>query len=66
MVDPKTRRLWTFLAAMAAVMWGISGLFAKGLFNISPKITPMWLTQVRLIISGIVLLLASSVHRLKL
>lgn len=60
MVDPKTRRLWTFLAAMAAVMWGISGLFAKGLFNISPKITPMWLTQIRLIISGIVLLLASS------
>ncbi len=57
MVDPKTRRLWTFLAALAAVMWGISGLFAKGLFNISAKITPMWLTQIRLIISGIVLLL---------
>lgn len=44
----KTRRLWTFLAAMAAVMWGISGLFAKGLFNISSKITPMWLTQIQL------------------
>ena len=57
MIDPKTRRLWTLLAALAAVMWGISGLFAKGLFNISAKITPMWLTQIRLIISGIVLLL---------
>ncbi len=56
MVPAKTRRLWTFLAAMAAVMWGVSGLFAKGLFDISPKITPMWLTQIRLIVSGIVLL----------
>ena len=53
MFDPKTRRLWTLLAALAAVMWGISGLFAKGLFNISAKITPMWLTQIRLIINGI-------------
>ena len=52
MEKAKTRRLWTFLAAMAAVMWGISGLFAKGLFNISSKITPMWLTQIRLIVSG--------------
>ena len=33
MFDPKTRRLWTLLAALAAVMWGISGLFAKGLFR---------------------------------
>lgn len=59
MVPAKTRRLWTFLAAIAAVMWGVSGLFAKGLFDISPKLTPMWLTQVRLIISGAVLLIAS-------
>ncbi|GAA3632037.1 DMT family transporter [Lactobacillus hamsteri] len=56
MTKQAQRRLWTFLAASAAVMWGISGLFAKALFNISPKITPMWLTQTRLIISGIFLL----------
>lgn len=61
MVDPQKRRLWTFLAAMAAIMWGISGLFAKSLFDISLKITPMWLTQVRLIVSGTVLLLVSAV-----
>ena len=65
MFDPKTRRLWTLLAALAAVMWGISGLFAKGLFNISAKITPMWLTQIRLIISGIVLLLLSGALKQK-
>ena len=65
MVAPKTRRLWTLLAALAAVMWGISGLFAKGLFNISPKITPMWLTQIRLIVSGLVLLLLAGALKQK-
>lgn len=56
MTKETKRKLWTFLAASAAVMWGISGLFAKALFNISPQITPMWLTQIRLIVSGIFLL----------
>lgn len=65
MVNPKVRRLWTFLAALAATMWGISGLFAKGLFNISGKITPMWLTQIRLIVSGIVLLILAAVFKQK-
>ena len=65
MFDPKTRRLWTILTTQTAVMWGISGLFAKGLFNISAKITPMWLTQIRLIISGIVLLLLAGALKQK-
>ena len=54
-------RLWTILAALAAVMWGISGLFAESLFKVSSKITPIWLTQVRLIISGIVLLIIATI-----
>lgn len=54
-------RLWTILAALAAVMWGISGLFAESLFKVSSKITPIWLTQIRLIISGIVLLIIAIV-----
>ena len=29
MFDPKTRRLWTLLAALAAVMWGISVFLQK-------------------------------------
>lgn len=65
MVDQKKRRLWAFLAAMAAVMWGISGLFGKALFNLSPKITPIWLTQVRLIVSGSFLVLLSGVLKQK-
>ena len=57
-------KLWTILAALAAVMWGVSGLFAESLFKISPEITPIWLTQVRLIISGIVLVvIASCLHQ---
>lgn len=54
-------RLWTVLAALAAVMWGISGLFAESLFKVSSKITPIWLTQIRLIISGIVLLIIATI-----
>lgn len=63
MVTKKQRRLWAFLAASACVMWGISGLFAKALFNISPHITPMWLTQVRMIISGLILLIGAGIFK---
>lgn len=51
------KRLWTCLAALACVFWGISGLFAKGLFNISASITPIWISQVRMVLSGILLLI---------
>lgn len=50
------KRLWTCLAALACVFWGISGLFARGLFNISSEITPIWISQVRMIVSGVILL----------
>lgn len=56
MTPTKQRRFWALMAALACIMWGISGLFAKALFNISPEITPMWLTQVRMVIAGIILL----------
>ncbi|WEV51056.1 EamA family transporter [Lactobacillus sp. ESL0731] len=57
MVSAKKRHLWAFLAGLACVMWGISGLFAKSLFNVSPEITPIWLTQMRMVVSGVVLLI---------
>lgn len=64
MVTQRQRRLWAFLAALACVMWGISGLFAKALFNVSPEITPMWLSQIRMVTSGIILLIvAGAVHQ---
>lgn len=55
------KRLWTCLAALACVFWGISGLFAKGLFEISPEITPIWVSQVRMIVSGVILLIFAQV-----
>ncbi|MBP2057183.1 drug/metabolite transporter (DMT)-like permease [Lactobacillus colini] len=63
MVTKKQRRLWAFLASSACVMWGISGLFAKALFNIDPHITPMWLTQIRMIISGLILIAGAGMFK---
>ncbi|MDF7668682.1 EamA family transporter [Lactobacillus sp. ESL0703] len=61
MVTAKKRHLWAFLAGLACVMWGISGLFAKSLFNLSPEITPIWLTQVRMVVSGVILLIVAAI-----
>lgn len=65
MITQKQRRLWAFLAALACVMWGVSGLFAKELFNISSDITPMWLSQIRMIVSGIILLIVGGIMKQK-
>lgn len=65
MVTQKQRRLWAFLAGLACVMWGISGLFAKSLFNTSPEITPMWLSHIRMVTSGIILLIVAGVLKQK-
>lgn len=61
MVTQKQRRFWAFMAGLACVMWGISGLFAKALFNLSPEITPMWLSQIRMVTSGIILLIVAGI-----
>lgn len=59
MINEKQKHLWAFLAGLACVMWGISGLFAKELFNLSSAITPMWLSQIRMVVSGLILLLVA-------
>ena len=51
--------LGTVMIIVACTFWGISGLFAKALFNVSPKITSMWVTQTRMISAGIILLIIS-------
>ncbi len=48
---------WSILAAIACVFWGISGLFGKSLFNANPAITPIFLTKIRMVISGLIILL---------
>ncbi|MFK5676305.1 EamA family transporter [Ligilactobacillus sp. LYQ60] len=47
---------WVLLGIMSTTCWGISGVFAKILFAISPRISPMTVTQVRMIIGGITIL----------
>lgn len=39
-------------AAAAYILWGISGLF-----NLDPRITPIWVTQMRQLCSDLILLL---------
>lgn len=51
--------LGTVMIITACTFWGISGLFAKALFNASSAITSMWLTQTRMISAGIILLIIS-------
>lgn len=51
------RTCWSLLALLSAMMWGISGLFAKALFNFSSSITPLWISQVRMTTSGTIFLL---------
>lgn len=51
--------LGTVMIIVACTFWGISGLFAKALFNASTEITSMWVTQTRMISAGIILLIIS-------
>lgn len=51
--------LGTAMIIIACTFWGISGLFAKALFNVGPSITSMWLTQTRMTTAGVILLILS-------
>lgn len=44
------------LASSACILWGISGVAASTLFINNPHLTAMWLTQVRMISAGLILL----------
>jgi drug/metabolite transporter (DMT)-like permease len=54
--------LGTVMIITACTFWGISGLFAKALFNVSSSITSMWLTQTRMISAGVILILISQLR----
>lgn len=60
---------WVLLGIMSTTCWGISGIFAKVLFAADPRISPMIVTQVRMIIGGIAILLVGRLvgrHPLKI
>lgn len=44
------------LASTAGILWGLSGVAASTLFLSNPELTANWLTQVRMISAGLILL----------
>lgn len=65
MTKQKKSQLWTMLCAFACFMWGISGLFGKALFNLVSTATALWLSQVRMITAGLVLILIAVIRHQK-
>ena len=51
--------LGTVMIIVACTFWGISGLFAKALFNVRSSINSKLLTQTRMISAGVNLLIIS-------
>ncbi|RRK11526.1 EamA family transporter [Lactiplantibacillus garii] len=46
------------LASIACILWGISGVAASTLFISNPHLSAMWLTQVRMLSAGVILIIA--------
>ncbi|GFZ26457.1 DMT family transporter [Lactobacillus corticis] len=59
------QRLWALLAAGSCIMWGISGLFGKALFEAAPQADAIWLSQVRMLVSGLVMLAIAGMRGLQ-
>lgn len=59
----RQQKLWILLTIISTILWGIAGLFAKQIFLSAPKITPMLLTQIRMIIGGTILLIFSAIRK---
>lgn len=51
------KKLWIFLVIISCNLWGISGLCAKRVFDLSTQVSPITITQIRMLISGLFLLL---------
>lgn len=45
------------LASIACMLWGISGVAASTLFTLNHHVTALWLTQIRMISAGTILLI---------
>lgn len=45
------------LASIACMLWGISGVAASTLFTLNHHVTALWLTQIRMISAGAILLI---------
>lgn len=57
---PRPRKaLGIALACTAGICWGISGVAASALFHHNHAITPLWVSQVRMTIAGLIMILVS-------
>lgn len=56
----KQQKLWTLLTILSTFLWGVSGLFAKFIFELEPRLTPLLLSQIRMLGGGLVLLALAS------
>ena len=56
----KQKKLWTLLTILSTFLWGVSGLFAKFIFELEPRLTPLLLSQIRMLSGGLVLLALAS------
>lgn len=59
----KVQKLWVCLTIIATSLWGVSGLVAKEIFLLEPKVTPLLLSQIRMVFGGIVLLLLAGYRK---
>ncbi|MFD1419380.1 DMT family transporter [Lactiplantibacillus songbeiensis] len=53
------------LASIACILWGISGVAGSTVFQLNSQITALWLTQVRMISAGLILLIMGQVMGVK-
>ncbi len=53
---------WYLLAIIPGIFWGVSGAFCQYLFQVK-LVSPEWLVTIRLLISGIILLVIAAVQR---
>jgi drug/metabolite transporter (DMT)-like permease len=53
----------TTLAIIAAIMWGFSGVTVSMLFKLNSAMTPLWVSQVRMIAAGLIMLGLAAIRR---
>lgn len=63
--QPARTWLGVLLASIAATAWGLSGVAASTLFKYYPQFDPLWLTQIRMIIAGAIMLALSGLRHQK-
>lgn len=51
------------LASIGATAWGLSGVAASTLFKTYPQFDPLWLTQVRMLSAGVIMLCLSGLRQ---